>query len=65
MWQVFDIVARFILLGGFVLVGWFVWQICSEPKSGARSCVSCGVSLLSLDLANCKKCLNSSFGGAK
>jgi hypothetical protein len=65
MWQVLDIVARLILLGGVVLVGWFVWQICSAPKSGARSCVNCGGELSAYDLANCYKCLFSSFGGAK
>jgi hypothetical protein len=63
MWQVLDIVARFILLGGFVFIGWFVWQIVSAPKSGARSCVCCGGRLSEYDLANCYKCLSPSFGG--
>jgi hypothetical protein len=65
MWQVLDIVARLILLGGVVLIVWWLWQILgSTPKTGYRSCVSCGVELSALDLATCGNCLNSSFGGA-
>ena len=63
MWQVLDIVARLILLGGVVLVGWWVWLIVSAPNTRIRGCVSCGVELSALDLANCEKCLNLSFGG--
>jgi hypothetical protein len=64
MWQVLDIVARLILLGGVVLISWWLWQICGTPESRGRGCVSCGCELSSLELANCEKCLNPSFGGS-
>jgi hypothetical protein len=60
-----DIVARVILAGGWALLGYWIWTICSTPESRARGCVSCGVALSSLDLANCEKCLNSSFVGGR
>jgi hypothetical protein len=64
MWQVLDIVARLILLGGVVLIVWWLWQILgSTPKTG-RACVCCGGELSEYDLANCYKCLYLSFGGA-
>ena len=64
MWQVLDVLVRLMLLGAFVLFGFYIWTIYSAPKSGARSCVSCGGVLSRYDLANCSKCLEQSFGGS-
>jgi hypothetical protein len=59
-----DMVARLILLGGWLLIGFWVWSILHTPKTGQRSCVCCGGELSEYDLANCYKCLYPSFGGA-
>ena len=59
-----DIVARLIVLGCWVFVAVWVWSILHTPKTG-RSCVSCAGELSEYDLANCFKCLSSSFGGSK
>jgi hypothetical protein len=59
-----DIVARLIVLGGWLFVGVWIWSIFSAPNTRIRGCVSCGVELSALDLATCGKCLQS-FGGAK
>jgi hypothetical protein len=56
MWAVLDLVARLICVGGFVLVGWYVWRIVSAPDI-ARGCVSCGSELSEFDLATCYRCL--------
>jgi hypothetical protein len=55
MWQVLDIVARLILLGGVVLIVWWLWQILSSAP--ARSCVACNSALSEHDLAMCYRCL--------
>jgi hypothetical protein len=57
-----DIVARLIVLGGWLFVGVWIWSILHTPEV-QRSCVGCGGELSTYDLANCYKCL-SSFGGA-
>ena len=57
-----DIVARLIVLGGWLFVGVWIWSILHTPEV-QRACVGCGGELSTYDLANCYKCL-SSFGGA-
>lgn len=58
MWQVLDILARLLCLGAFVFVGWWIWAICSAPKSRARGCVCCGYPLKALEIATCGRCLD-------
>jgi hypothetical protein len=66
MWQVLDVLVRLMCLGAFVFVGLWVWAIISSaPKTDGRSCVSCSGELSEYDLANCYKCLTSSFKGVK
>jgi hypothetical protein len=60
MWQFLDFVSRLILLGGYALVGWFVWRIVSAGDTAQRVCVCCGVSLFPLELASCSDCLTVS-----
>jgi hypothetical protein len=64
MWQMLDVLVRLMCLGAFVFVGWWIWAICSAPETG-RDCVGCGGKLSEYDLANCYKCLTSSFKGVK
>jgi len=59
MWAALDLLARLICVGGFVLVGWYVWRIVSASDN-FRACVGCGSELAAYDLANCYRCLSVS-----
>jgi len=58
MWALLDLIARLICVGGFVLVGYFVYQITRE--NSAPACMSCGVSLVSGEIVSCVDCLGGS-----
>ena len=56
MWAFLDFVARLICVGGFVLVGWGLYQVTRETS--ARACIGCGYPLNHSDIATCARCLD-------
>jgi uncharacterized membrane protein len=54
-----DIVARLILLGGWLLIGFWIWSIVHTPNK-ARVCFNCSRSLASVDVVMCSECLGGS-----
>ena len=53
-----DIVARLILLGGWLFVAVWVWSIVRTPNS--ERCLECSRPLARLDLVTCSNCLGGS-----
>jgi len=54
-----DIVARLILLGGWLFIGFWIWSIVRTPST-ARTCFNCSRSLASVDVVMCSDCLGGS-----
>jgi hypothetical protein len=57
--EILNIVARLIVLGGWLFVSVWVWSIVRTP-SPARTCFNCSRSLASVDVVMCSDCLGGS-----